>query len=186
MCKSIWGPDCTMNKKDTKITLSDGKGLGGLERLTLQRIDYFQHIYGNAICENKGNGHEMIQQTKPIQKYYSGPADHASCIPEKCSYLCDPENHISIQKPFHQLLCHSSNLSLMTCLIQSFWLAVQTYKRKTRMNPSIIVYMDLYQRNNVRQCHWLCTWPFWYSTEDMCMQQGSCGTSIINLWSAYM
>lgn len=85
-------------KKHQGIKLSDGKGLGGLGRLTLQRIDYFQRLYGNAIRDNKGNAQEMSRQTKAILKHYSDPADHTCCIPEKCSYLRDPENHKPIQK----------------------------------------------------------------------------------------
>ena len=34
-----------------------------------------------------------------FQCIYSDPAELTSCIPEKCAYLNDPENHTPIQNP---------------------------------------------------------------------------------------
>ena len=52
-------------KKDMKRKkLSDGKTIGGCNRLTDNLIDIFQHYYGKALQQNKGNLPNMQKAVK--------------------------------------------------------------------------------------------------------------------------
>ncbi len=70
--------------------LSDGKKLSGRNRLTIERVDYLQVLYGKAIRDNAHKtAEEMSQAVMAILGHYSEPADHSLCPPGPdsfCSY----------------------------------------------------------------------------------------------------
>ena len=59
--------------------LVDGKGIGGRGRLTSERIDYFQCMYGRALRSNRGDPEAMARATLAILSHYSTPPDHTNC-----------------------------------------------------------------------------------------------------------
>jgi hypothetical protein len=64
--------------------LSDGKGLQGIGRFSLKRINSCQNFYGKAIRDNKGDVDAMCRQTMAILKHYSDlPREerHGDCPP---------------------------------------------------------------------------------------------------------
>ena len=63
-------------KRDLRNTkLSDGKTIGGRNRLTDNLIDMFQRYYGKALRENKGNIDGMERAVKAIWHHYASTKD---------------------------------------------------------------------------------------------------------------
>ena len=59
--------------------LVDGKGIGGRDRLTSERIDFFQCMYGRALRNNRGDPEAMARATLAILSHHSIPPDHTNC-----------------------------------------------------------------------------------------------------------
>lgn len=93
-------------KKDMKgKKLSDGKTIGGRNRLTDNLIDIFQRYYGKALQQNKGNLPNMQKAVKAIWHHYASTAEnqmHEYC-PEGndswCKWQKDQTNGTSSFKP---------------------------------------------------------------------------------------
>lgn len=91
--------------------LSDGKGLGGVGRLTIKRIDTFQNFYGKVIRENKGDAKAMSKATHAILKHYSSTPEeprHDDCPKGSsswCTYQKDMANGTNLHKPIKNPLC---------------------------------------------------------------------------------
>ena len=94
--------------------LSDGKGIGGMGRLTKKKMDSFQVYYGKAIKENKGNAKEAQKAVKAIlQHSVSTNESHAMSIARR-------ENHLGVAGKERKRKEHSSITTKLPCLKQ--WL----------------------------------------------------------------
>ena len=85
--------------------LSNGKTIGGRNRLTDNLIDTFQRYYGKALCENKGDLPKMQKAVKAIWHDYDSTEDnelHDYC-PEGaeswCKWQKDQANGTTSFKP---------------------------------------------------------------------------------------
>ena len=129
-----YGPDVQIIKKDCVVhvqkwmgtslrnlvasykgqKLSDGKGIGGMGRLTKKKMDSFQVYYGKAIKENKGNAKEAQKAVKAIlQHSVSTNESHAMSIARR-------ENHLGVAGKERKRKEHSSITTKLPCLKQ--WL----------------------------------------------------------------
>lgn len=85
------------------LKLSDGKALSGRGRLTIERVDYFQFLFGRAIKANLDTSpEEMSRAIMAILMHYADPPDHSYCLdgPDStCSFKRDPESHIPTSNP---------------------------------------------------------------------------------------
>ena len=89
--------------------MSDGKTINGKGRLTNNRIDIFQNIYGHAIRKNKGDPQAMSKAVSASLKHYCSTIDipqHDDCPPggdSWCSFQRDKAtestSHQPIQNP---------------------------------------------------------------------------------------
>lgn len=88
--------------------LEDGKGIGGMGRLTKKKIDTLQNYFGFSIRQNAGNLTQMQADVKAVL-YHVASTDscprHEFC-PENlwCKYKLDPNNYkhrhgLNCQKP---------------------------------------------------------------------------------------
>lgn len=93
-------------KKDMKgKKLSDGKTIGGRNRLTDNLNDTFQRYYGKALRENKGDHQNMQKAVKAIWHHYASTEDnkmHDYCsegTDSWCKWQRDQANGTSSFKP---------------------------------------------------------------------------------------
>lgn len=77
--------------------LEDGRGLGGIGRLTSKKIDTLQNYYGFAIRQNAGNLKQMQADVKAVPYHVASSAKHPMhdfCPNDSwCKFKSDPENY---------------------------------------------------------------------------------------------
>ena len=84
--------------------LDDGKGLGGIGRLTLQRINTIQNFYGLVLRDKNSNAEEMSRATHAILKHYSDlplESRHGDC-PTGQSSWCSYNRDIATKETSHR------------------------------------------------------------------------------------
>ena len=66
--------------------LADGKGLQGVGRLTLARVNAFQRFYGHTLRTYAGDPELASASTMAMLKHYSDPPDHSQCPDGEASW----------------------------------------------------------------------------------------------------
>ena len=93
--------------------VSDGKTIGGRNRLTDNLIDSFQRYYGKALRQNKGNLPNMQEAVKAIWHHYASTDEnqmHEYCpdgTDSWCKWQKDQTNRTS---SFNQKCCPGSDV----------------------------------------------------------------------------
>ena len=106
-------------------TLGDGKPLGGIGRLTDQKIDLLQNYFGMAIRENCQKGLNIMQQTCWATLYHvsstdQAPNHHLCPVDSWCGFQTDPASYhhrnglapaiVELLEPIYDSLCSSDLL----------------------------------------------------------------------------
>ena len=96
---------CTFINSIPGKKLSDGRVINGKGRLTNNRIDVFQNIYGHVIRSNKGNPEAMSKGVLASLKHYCSTIEkpqHEDCpigTNSWCSYQRDKATNQSLHRP---------------------------------------------------------------------------------------